>query len=78
LAPPYNAAHDALIRKYDRDCSHKKVVGCTRPVPAIDKEGNLCYIVLSVEERIDPNGAVHLLPALFYFFSRYIFFLATI
>eukprot|EP00668_Euglena_longa_P006112 GGOE01007241.1.p1 GENE.GGOE01007241.1~~GGOE01007241.1.p1 ORF type:complete len:865 (-),score=173.50 GGOE01007241.1:1484-3814(-) len=52
---PYNAAHDSLIRKYDRECTVKKIVGCTRYVPVIDKEGQHSQVFLFVDERRDPT-----------------------
>eukprot|EP00667_Euglena_gracilis_P001118 EG_transcript_1119 len=54
IPPPYNAAHDSLMRKYDRHSSVKRIVGCIRRVPVVDKAGRQSCVELSVKERIDP------------------------
>eukprot|EP00668_Euglena_longa_P008444 GGOE01010162.1.p1 GENE.GGOE01010162.1~~GGOE01010162.1.p1 ORF type:complete len:881 (-),score=173.92 GGOE01010162.1:865-3249(-) len=54
IPPPYNALHDSLMLKYDRTSSTKKVVGCCRPVPVVDREGRHSKVRLTVEERRDP------------------------
>eukprot|EP00667_Euglena_gracilis_P003077 EG_transcript_3088 len=58
---PYNGAHDSLIRKYDRHGTVKKIVGCTRHVPVIDRDGRDSQVFLSVEERRDPKDETHYL-----------------
>eukprot|EP00667_Euglena_gracilis_P001179 EG_transcript_1179 len=55
MPPPYNALHDSLMRKYDRTATAKKIVGCTRPVPVVDRDGRQSKVQLTVEERRDPT-----------------------
>eukprot|EP00668_Euglena_longa_P034321 GGOE01044109.1.p1 GENE.GGOE01044109.1~~GGOE01044109.1.p1 ORF type:complete len:879 (-),score=207.19 GGOE01044109.1:1331-3709(-) len=63
IPPPYNALHDSLMLKYDRTSSTKKVVGCCRPVPVVDREGRHSKVRLTVEERQDPTDETN---SLFY------------
>ena len=54
MPPPYNTQHDALLRQYDR-ANRKKIVGHTRRVPVVDKNGQQSSILLGVEEMTDPD-----------------------
>eukprot|EP00667_Euglena_gracilis_P006390 EG_transcript_6436 len=61
MPPPYNTVHDALMRKYDRESTTKRVVGCTRTVPVVDRAGVQSTVYLSMEERIDPTDEANAL-----------------
>lgn len=56
---PYNTAHDRLMRQYDPECTMKKIVGCTRHLPVVDRNGRHSQVYLTIEERRDPEGGLH-------------------
>eukprot|EP00667_Euglena_gracilis_P007234 EG_transcript_7307 len=56
---PYNTAHDRLMRQYDPECTMKKIVGCTRHLPVVDRNGRHSQVYLTIEERRDPLDDSH-------------------
>eukprot|EP00667_Euglena_gracilis_P001908 EG_transcript_1909 len=68
MPPPYSTVHDALMRKYDRESTTKRIVGCTRTVPVVSRMGTHSAVALTVEERVDPTDEANAL-----FLARMVF-----
>eukprot|EP00668_Euglena_longa_P001504 GGOE01001785.1.p1 GENE.GGOE01001785.1~~GGOE01001785.1.p1 ORF type:complete len:835 (+),score=176.12 GGOE01001785.1:52-2556(+) len=61
IPSPYNTVHDSLMRKYNRESSMKRIVGCARTVPVVNHAGGQSQVGLMVEERIDPTDEANAL-----------------
>ena len=52
---PYCQEHDSILRRYDRG-GRTRIVGKSRHVPVVDKTGHQFTVLLSVDERCDPDN----------------------